>query len=279
MKNAEFLKNNGVNLEASLELLGDIEMYDETLNDFINEFDSKISQLKTYKENGDMLNYAIVVHSLKSDAKYLGFTKLAELSFNHEMSSKANDINFVNANFESLMQEANQVMNIAKAYSNGGTVSPIPVQNTLQTAIPQSQQPVTTQSPVEPQRSLSTDKKILIVDDSNIIRNLVQKVFDTEYNVLMASDGQEAINIVSSNTGNLVGMLLDLNMPNVNGFQVLDFFASNNLFDKIPVVIITGDDSKESVFKAFDYPIVDVLNKPFNEDSIKRVVSRMINLK
>ena len=67
-------------------------------------------------------------------------------------------------------------------------------------------------------------------------------------------------------------------MPNVDGFQVLEFLNNNNLFVKVPVTIITGDDSKDTVMKAFDYPIVDVLNKPFIEGSVRNVVSKMINL-
>ena len=66
-------------------------------------------------------------------------------------------------------------------------------------------------------------------------------------------------------------------MPNVDGFQVLEYLNNNGLFGKVPVTIITGDDSKDTVMKAFDYPIVDVLNKPFTESAVKNVVSKMIN--
>ena len=65
-------------------------------------------------------------------------------------------------------------------------------------------------------------------------------------------------------------------MPNVNGFTVLDYFKSNNLFDKIPVSIITGINDKETIEKAFMYPIVDMLQKPFNESSVKNVVEKTI---
>ncbi|MEG1310115.1 MAG: response regulator, partial [Bacilli bacterium] len=66
-------------------------------------------------------------------------------------------------------------------------------------------------------------------------------------------------------------------MPNVDGFQVLEYFKNNNLFKKIPVSIITGDDSKEAIEKAFTYPIVDMLNKPFNEHDVKVIVEKTIN--
>ena len=76
MKDASLLIRNGINIEGSLELFGDMEMYNETLNDFLNCIDKKIADIKRYKESSDMPNYAILVHSLKSDSKYLGFTNL-----------------------------------------------------------------------------------------------------------------------------------------------------------------------------------------------------------
>ena len=116
MKDKNILVNNGVNVDASLEILGDMEMYDETMSDFLDEVEDKIESIKSYKEACDMPNYAIQVHSLKSDSKYLGFTILAELSYNHEMASKGNDVDFVNNNFESLMTEASRIVSVCKEY-------------------------------------------------------------------------------------------------------------------------------------------------------------------
>ena len=255
MKDVNLLTSNGVDINSSLELFGDMETYNETLEDFLNSVDEKINDIKKYKELSDMPNYAILVHSLKSDARYLGFTKLAELSYNHEMESKKNNVNYVYDHYEELMNEANRIINFVKSYMG---------------------QEVTIE---QPKKVSISDKAILVVDDSNIIRNLISKIFDDEYGVLTADDGKQALDIIATSPDNLIGMLLDLNMPNVNGFEVLEYFKNNNLFNKIPVSIITGDDSKDTVQKAFNYPIVDVLAKPFNERDVKRVVSSMINYK
>lgn len=119
-------------------------------------------------------------------------------------------------------------------------------------------------------------KTILIADDSNVIRNLIERMVGDKYNVLTAIDGNEAVNIINENKDTLAGILLDLNMPNVNGFEVLKHLKDNNLFGTVSVAIITGDDSKETIMKAFDYPIVDVLAKPFNENDVNRVINAMI---
>jgi CheY-like chemotaxis protein len=68
-------------------------------------------------------------------------------------------------------------------------------------------------------------------------------------------------------------------MPNVDGFAVLDYLKQHNLFDEIPVSIITGADSKDNIERAFTYPIIDVLSKPFNEVNIKRIIEKAIYMK
>lgn len=112
----EILISNGVDIDKSLELLGDMDTFNETLKDFLNESVNRLKQIAEYKNNGDMPNYAILVHAMKSDSKYLGFTKLAELSFNHEMASKGNDKKYVDDNYEELMNEANRIISLIKKY-------------------------------------------------------------------------------------------------------------------------------------------------------------------
>lgn len=248
------LIQGGVDVNSALELLGDMDTYNETLQDFLSEIDNKLAKIKEYKEAQDMENYAILVHSLKSDSKYLGFVKLADLAYNHEMASKAKDVRFVIGSYDALIAEANRVLEVLKKYTSGTKAPTISL--------------VT---------NVDNSKKILVADDSNLIRSFVQKMVPEEYTVLVANDGEEAIKIVSQEAIHLKGVLLDLNMPKVDGFQVLDFFKNNGLFGNVPVTIITGDDSKDTVLKAFDYPIVDVLNKPFTESDVRNVVNKMIN--
>lgn len=254
MKDVSFLVENGIDVKGSLELFGDMDMYNETASDFLNSVSKKLADIKKYKEASDMPNYAILVHSLKSDSRYLGFTKLAELAYNHEMKSKANDITYVYNNYDELMREAHRIVNVVKEYMG------MEVEE-------QEEKPV-----------IVKDKTILVVDDSNIIRNFIKKIFNDTYEVIVANDGKEALDMIALNqSSNIVGMLLDLNMPNINGFEVLEYFDKHNLFSKIPVSIVTGDDYRETVDRVFAYPVVDILIKPFNERDIKRIVEKTIN--
>ena len=122
-------------------------------------------------------------------------------------------------------------------------------------------------------------KKILVADDSKIISNIVNRAFNGEYEVVVAFNGKEAIDIVKNNVDeSIAGVLLDLNMPEVDGFAVLDYFKENNLFKRIPVCIITGDVQKDRIDRAFNYDIVDVLAKPFTFDNVREEVEKIINL-
>ena len=85
MKDISYLKESGIDIDGALQLLGTVEMYNDTLNEFLKGIDEKFNNIKTYKDNNDLVNYSILVHSLKSDSKYLGFTKLAMLAYNHEI--------------------------------------------------------------------------------------------------------------------------------------------------------------------------------------------------
>lgn len=254
MRDVNLLINNGVNLKKSLELFGDMATYDDTLGDFLRDIDEKKKEIKSTKENGDMANYAILVHGLKSDAKYFGFDNLATYAYNHEMASKENNLYYVTEHFDELIKELDFIVHLVKQYLGLESVG-------------------TTTSFVMPKK----DRALIVVDDSAVIKNFVQKIFNNEFEIFMANDGTEALQIIANNHDiKIVGMLLDLNMPNFNGFQVLEYFRNNNLFDRIPVSIITGVGDNELVAKAFNYPIVDVIRKPFNERDIKEVVSKTI---
>lgn len=114
--NENVLRENGVNLDNSLELLGDMEMYNETLDMFIEENQNRIPRLLNYKNSGDMPNYAIDVHALKSDCKYLGFMNLAEVAYDHELKSKEGDIDYINNHYNELIAEYDKVNEIIRKY-------------------------------------------------------------------------------------------------------------------------------------------------------------------
>lgn len=258
MNDINVLVNNGVDISKSLGILQSMDIYNETLKDFISEIGKNLLKIKEAKEVGDMNNYSIYVHSLKSDADYLGFTVLSELAGNHEKESKVANLVYIANNYISLIAEVDRIIDITSQYLGVSSI----VASSSETTV------------------LRTDKKILIADDSNIIRNFVEKSFDNSVGVCTASDGKEAIDIISNDyEDSVIGILLDLNMPEVDGFAVLKYLEENKLFDKYPVSIITGDNTKETVDKVFKYPVVDLLEKPFSIAEIKAAVEKLLAIK
>lgn len=272
MKSIDYLIDNGIDVKQSLELFGDIKTYNDTLGEFLVSSKDKLKKLEEYKDSKYLGNYAIYVHSLKSDAKYFGFKKLEEIANDHEVKSNAGDIYYISEHFDELIKENDRILGIITEYLNGND-SAEGSSNSSSTL----KQEVKTVN----QGQVYDKKTILVVDDSTIVRNFVKKIFSSQYEVGTAKDGQEALDIITANRDNenIVAILLDLNMPKVDGFAVLDYMKDNNLLTLIPVSIISGDSSKDTIDKAFTYQIVDMLGKPFNEASVKSVVEKTIYFK
>lgn len=257
MKSISFLEENGVDIKSSLELLGDEATYNETVGEYLTGVYDKLNQLVDFLKKGDLENYSIYVHSLKSDSKYYGFMKLADIAYEHEMKSKEKDMEYVQSHIVDLVNEGNNTIRLLNDYVEGEK--------------PEEKK--------EEKKQIVFDKKtILVVDDSNIVRNFVKRSFDDKYNVASAENGEEAIKIIEANKDSdmIEAILLDLNMPKVDGFGVLEYIKSNDLFKKMPVSIISGDSSKETIDKAFTYPIVDMLSKPFSDQNVKMVIDKTL---
>lgn len=114
--NTDYLKQNGIDYDTGLKLLGDKEMYNDTLKDFYNGIDSRLSKLEEYKNTKNVNDYAVEAHALKSDSKYLGITSLSNMALDHEINAKENNFYFINTNYDKLKQEVNKCKDIIKKY-------------------------------------------------------------------------------------------------------------------------------------------------------------------
>ena len=123
-------------------------------------------------------------------------------------------------------------------------------------------------------------KNILIVDDSNITRNLIEHVYNSKYNVVTAVNGKEAVNYINTvNIDTVAAILLDLNMPEVDGFEVLDNFKERGILSKVPVCIITGEEAPEIIGKVKTYDVAAILLNPLSTSQIEDVVSKAIEIR
>ena len=120
--------------------------------------------------------------------------------------------------------------------------------------------------------------KIIIADDSSVITNFFSKIFRNEFEVIVAHNGKEVIDIVNQYMNDsLVGLFLDLQMPVMNGFEVLDYFKEHDLFKVVPVSIISGEDTEEGIKRTMSYQgVIDMIQKPFDATSIRAIVDKTV---
>ena len=111
-----FLIQNGVDVEKGIENTMDEETYNELLNDFANTFPVDVNKFNEYKVAGDMVNYEIIVHALKSNCRTLGFLNTGEMFYQHELASKQNNVNYVNEHYNELITEVRKVYDILVKY-------------------------------------------------------------------------------------------------------------------------------------------------------------------
>lgn len=119
---------------------------------------------------------------------------------------------------------------------------------------------------------------ILIVDDVEINRELLSTVFEKDYNILEASDGDEAIAILEKHEDCISVVLLDIVMPRVDGYEVLRVMEEKKWLKKIPVLLVTGDTSLEAEEKGWKTGVSDIIRKPYNPRIIKQRVENIIEL-
>lgn len=120
--------------------------------------------------------------------------------------------------------------------------------------------------------------KVLVVEDTEINREILTEILEDTYEVLTAADGNEALKVVEKEKDSISVILLDLMMPFLDGFGVLKELKRQDLLKRIPVIAISSDDSSESEKKCFDYGVSDFIRKPFNEILIKLRVGNVVDL-
>lgn len=119
---------------------------------------------------------------------------------------------------------------------------------------------------------------ILVVDDLEVNRAILCSLFEEEYKLLEAANGVEALEIIERAGDSIAVILLDIVMPQMDGYQVLRVMSEKRLLENIPVVVITSEGSAESELQAFDYGASDIVTKPFEPHLVLRRVKNIIEL-
>ena len=118
----------------------------------------------------------------------------------------------------------------------------------------------------------------LIVDDSETTRSFIRSLIEdvAEIDVLEASSGFEAFRVLPGRSIDII--FVDINMPDINGIELINFLKTNDLYKKIPVIIISTERSKEDMSKGMALGAFAYLTKPVNPDELREVIKKALNL-
>ncbi len=120
--------------------------------------------------------------------------------------------------------------------------------------------------------------KILVVDDLAMNRELLTEILGDTYEIHQAENGRQAVNILVKESHSFACMLLDIIMPEMNGYEVLEWVKENQILNYLPVVVISSDDRNESIAKAFALGAREYISRPFDFTIVRRRVENMIEL-
>ena len=114
--------------------------------------------------------------------------------------------------------------------------------------------------------------KVLIVDDALMNRDILKEILKDTYDILEAEDGKTALKILDAENNEISAILLDLIMPVMDGFQVLEELNVRKVIKKIPVLVISGENSTQNEQRCFELGIADFIGKPFNAHLVRKRV-------
>ena len=117
---------------------------------------------------------------------------------------------------------------------------------------------------------------ILIADDSKMNQQILSEILGDRYEYLYADDGMQALDLLHSEFD--IDLLLDINMPRLDGFGVLEVMKQHNWLQEIPVIITSSEDDESFIQKAYELGVTDYIRRPFNLTVTQRRVSNALTL-
>ncbi len=126
---------------------------------------------------------------------------------------------------------------------------------------------------------MPTRSILLLADDMVSNRNFLRKLFEDEYDILEAEDGQQTIQVIAENHDRIAAVLLDLMMPVKDGYQVLAEMKERGYLSDIPVIVVTSDGSQKSEARALKLGALDLVAKPYDPYVIRRRVQNLVELR
>ncbi len=225
---------------------GDKDFYLEIIKAY--EEDNRLAPLQNYYDEEDWHNYKILVHALSSSSKIIGATDLANMAKQLENAAKVNSTDYIKAHHLEMMASYQALLSNIRTYLLQDSGMEIP--------------------------KTSNNFHILVVDDDKINLKTARKILKDHYQVSCLESGQETLDFLEEQLPDMI--LLDIHMPEMDGFEVLKVVKSNERTKNIPVVFLTADTDYETELNGFKAGASDYIRKPFIPDIMLERLTRII---
>ena len=230
-----------LNTDAALNLCrGDEEFYKEILLSYCGG--CKMDEMQKYCDEGDYENYRILIHALKSMSKSVGALALSEKARLLEEAAKEGDGSYIESNHRLVAAEYRIL--VKKISAVFGTSEE------------------------------SETKRIVVIDDDVMSLRIADKILGKKYKMRCIKSCSDAIKYLSENKADLV--LLDVNMPEMSGFDVLEKLKACDNSKDIPVIFLTGDEDEEALNKGVEAGAVGFIKKPFAAAEVMSRIEEVI---
>ena len=224
--------------------------YKEMLMTFLQK--EKLEDIEAFYEVKDWENYRILVHALKSTSLSIGAVELSEMAKQLELAAKEENHYFIDSHHDDAMKEYRRILNgIEAAFTE-------------------------TEEEAETEEQEEKTGYVLVVDDDAMNLKIAEKMLKNRFYVDCVDSGKKALSHIEKKLPELI--LLDLHMPEMDGFEVMEQIQKNPKTREIPVVFLTADNDREMEIRGFKEGAQDFITKPFVADIMIQRVSRILEL-
>ena len=233
------------------------DFYKEMLTTYVDN--NKVAELEDCFKAEDLENYRIQVHALKSTSMSIGAVTLSEAAKALEMAAKEERVGYIEEHHDEVVKDYKSLLGkLAMVLSDSK------VENTLE------------EMPEDAMDELDEKPCILVVDDSTINLRSAEHMLEDKFLVHSMTSGKSALEFLENTLPDL--MLLDLHMPEMDGFEVMEQMQSHDRYKDIPVVFLTADDDRDTEIKGFQMGALDFIKKPFVADIMIQRINRILEL-
>lgn len=226
------------------------DFYREMLLAYLDS--QKVEQIKESYQKEDWENYRILVHALKSTSLSIGAVDVSEQAKALEMAAKENDLDFIREHHSGMLADYQSLL------------------SGLSEAV---------KKPEEAQQIDENEEEcpcILIVDDDAMNIQIAKKMLGGRFVVKGVESGPKAMEFLMAEIPSLI--LLDIHMPEMDGFEVMKQLQADNVYREIPVIFLTADEDRDTEVRGFKAGALDFIGKPFIADIMIQRVNCILQL-